>query len=174
MSNNRSLGESVDVAWEELASGPHPRLDAGAFQIDHLLYCLGGYASLEQVVDVVDIFDLVRCDWVGKIAMPAEWPRSHFALACEANRYVYLAGGQVGPRCCPAISDVFIWDLHENTWRSLPALPEPRYAPTMQFVRGRLHLIGGSKPDRYTPVNDHLSLGVSCGQALDDNWLAET
>ena len=174
MSNNLSLKHSVELVWEELPAGPHPRLDAGALQIDHLLYCLGGYASQEQVLNVVDIFDLARCEWVGEIAMPARFPQSHFALAGEANRYVYVAGGQLGPRCSPAISDVSIWDLYENTWRSLPALPEPRYAPTMQFFCGRLHLIGGSKPDRYTPVNDHLSLGVSSGRAVDDHWRAET
>jgi hypothetical protein len=174
MSNNPNPGPAVDVVWEKLPAGPHPRLDAGAFQIDHLLYCLSGYASQEKVLSVVDIFDLARCQWVNKIPLPPSFPHSHFALAGEANRYVYLAGGQLGPRCSPAIADVFVWDLDEKTWRSLPALPEPRYAPTMQFFRGRLHLIGGSKPDRYTPVDDHLSLGVCSGVARESKWRVET
>ena len=100
--------------------------------------------------------------------MPPEIPQTHVALSCEADRYIYLAGGQLGPRCRPAVADVFVWDLVENTWNTLPPLPEARYAPTMQFFGGRLHLIGGAKPDRYTPVNDHLSLGVAGGRALDD------
>lgn len=174
MSNDPNPRPARELVWEELPAAPHPRLDAAGLQIDHLFYCLGGYASQEQVLSEVNIFDLARCQWVGAIAMPPGFPQSHFALACEANRYAFIAGGQLGPRCSPAISDVSVWDLHERAWRSLPALPEPRYAPTMQFFRGRLHLIGGSRPDRYTPVDDHLSLGVANGRAKDDHWRVET
>jgi N-acetylneuraminic acid mutarotase len=174
MTNNPNPGPVRKLVWEELPAGPHPRLDAGGLQIDHRLYCLGGYTSQEQVLSEVNVFDLARCQWVSAFGMPPGVPQSHFALACEAKRFVFIAGGQLGPRCSPAISDVFVWDLDEDAWRSVPALPEPRYAPTMQFFNGRLHLIGGSKPDRYTPVDDHLSLGVAGGRALDNHWRVET
>jgi hypothetical protein len=139
-----------------------------------LLYCFAGYESQDRVISAIDTFDLASLVWRDRIAMPPEIPQTHIALSCEADRYIYLAGGQLGPRCRPAVADVFVWDLVENTWNTLPSLPEARYAPTMQFFGGRLHLIGGAKPDRYTPVNDHLSLGVAGGRALDDVWRIET
>jgi hypothetical protein len=160
--------------WESLPAGPSRRLDAGGIQIGHVLYCFAGYEAQERVISSIDPFDLAGCVWTDRIAMPSEVPQSHFALSCEADRYVYFAAGQLGPRCSPAVANVFVWDRIENSWASLPSLPEARYSPTMQFLGGRLHLIGGSKPDRYTPVADHLSLGVSDGKALDAEWQIET
>lgn len=174
MSNKRSPPRAVEPEWSRLAPGPSPRFDAGAIQIGHLLYCLGGYEFQERVLSAIDIFDLASCQWVDQIAMPAEVPQSHFGMACEEDRYIYSAGGQLGPRCSPAVADVFVWDTVEQTWHSLPGLPEPRYAPTMQFFRGRLHLIGGARPDRYTPASEHWSLGVSNGKAEDSDWQVES
>jgi hypothetical protein len=174
MSKQHSPHPGGERVWDSLPAGPSRRLDAGAIQIGHLLYCFAGYEAQEQVVSAIDTFDLACCVWDDRIAMPSGVPQSHFALSCEANRYIYLATGQLGPRCSPAVADVFVWDPVEDTWASLPALPDARYAPTMQLLAGRLHLIGGSKPDRYTPVDDHLSLGVSGGKALDAEWRVET
>jgi hypothetical protein len=163
-----------DFVWKMLRSGPSPRLDAGGIQIGKLLYCVGGYVTQDQVLSVIDIFDLARCKWVSSVPMPARMPQSHLALACEKNRYIYSAGGQLGPRCSPAVADVFVLDTLEWKWRSLPSLPNPRYAATMQFLRGRLHVIGGSKPDRYTPASDHWSLGVCDGRATETRWRVES
>lgn len=174
MSKRHSPQPGVERVWDSLAAGPSARLDAGKIQIGHLLYCFAGYETQERVVSAIDPFDLAKCVWLDRIAMPPDIPQSHFALSCEAGRYIYLAAGQRGPRCSPAVADVFVWDLVENTWASLPSLPEARYSPTMQFLAGRLHLMGGSKPDRFTPVADHLSLGVSNGKALDAEWQVET
>lgn len=174
MTKRRIPGPRVERLWHNLPAGPSARLDAGGIQIGHLLYCFGGYETQERVVSAIDPFDLAQCVWLDRIVMPPGIPQSHFALSCEAGRYIYLAAGQLGPRCSPAVADVFVWDPVAASWASLPALPEARYAPTMQFLAGRLHLIGGSKPDRYTPVDDHLSLGVSGGRALDAEWRVET
>src|SRR6476660_661981 len=151
----------MKLNWEPLEPCAQPRLDAGAFQIGDVLYSIGGYENQERVVNVISQYDLERNRWSDDIQLPPDIPRSHFALACEKDRFVYIAAGQVGPRCSPATSSVSVWDLKQNTWRELPALPEPRYSPTMQLFQGRLHVVGGSKPDRYTPVADHFSLGVS-------------
>jgi hypothetical protein len=165
---------SRDFVWKKLRSGPSPRLDAGGIQIGKLLYCIGGYANQEHVLSFIDVFDLARCKWASRVPMPARMPQSHLALACERNRYIYSAGGQLGPRCSPAVADVFVLDTVEWKWRSLPSLPEPRYAATMQFLRGRLHVIGGSEPDRFTPASDHWSLGVCDGRAIETRWRVES
>lgn len=162
-----------DFEWITLPMGPSPRLDAGAVQIGHSLYCIAGYESQEHVINVVDRFDLARCRWAEQIPMPMGMPQSHLALACEGDRYIYSAGGQLGPRCSPAVADVFAFDTFDRVWLSLPPLPEPRYAATMQFWRGRLHVLGGSQPDRYTPASEHWSLGVGSGRTTERRWRVE-
>ncbi|XP_034209634.1 kelch repeat-containing protein At3g27220 isoform X2 [Prunus dulcis] len=48
-----------------------------------------------------------------------------------------------------------------------------RYAPATQLWRGRLHVMGGSKENRYTPGVDHWSLAVKDGKALEKEWRTE-
>jgi hypothetical protein len=170
------IGKSIsrgNLKWIRLPSGPFPRLDAGAIQIGKLLYCIGGYKDQDHVLNLIDIFDLARCEWIDQIPIPPGVPQSHLALACEEDRYIYSAGGQVGPRCNPATADAFVFDTLKRTWHSLPSLPEPRYAATMQLWRGRLHILGGAMSDRYTPASDHWSLGVKSGQAIESEWKLE-
>lgn len=162
-----------NLEWIRLPSGPFPRLDAGAVQIGNLLYCIGGYEDQGHVLDFINIFDLARCEWTDQIPIPSGVPQSHLALACEADRYIYFAGGQVGPHCNPATAGVFIFDTLDRTWNSLPPLPEPRYAATMQLWQDRLHVLGGAKQDRYTPANDHWSMGVKMGQTMEMEWKVE-
>ena len=162
-----------DFEWVTLPSGPSPRLDAGAVQVGHSLYCIAGYESQEHVLGVVDRFDLARCRWADQLPIPTGMPQSHLALTCEEDRYIYSAGGQLGPRCCPAVADVFAFDTLDRVWLSLPPLPESRYAATMQFWRGRLHVLGGSRPDRYTAASEHWSLGVGNGRTAERRWRVE-
>lgn len=163
-----------DFQWEILPVGLHPRLDAGLVQIGSLLYCIGGYASQDEVLSVIDIFDTNRCRWNGPIPLPPEIPQSHLALACEAERFLYFAGGQLGARCSPCVAKVFALNLENRKWRELPPLPAPRYAGTMQLLEGRLHFVGGAEKDRYTPSSRHWSLAVCKGRALEEMWREET
>ncbi|XP_073280522.1 kelch repeat-containing protein At3g27220-like [Primulina huaijiensis] len=48
-----------------------------------------------------------------------------------------------------------------------------RYAPATQIWRGRLHVIGGSKENHYTPGVDHWSLLVKNGKAVEKQWQKE-
>jgi hypothetical protein len=163
-----------DFEWITLPPGPTRRLDAGAIQIGRSLFCWGGYESQDHVLSVVDRFDLDRCEWAERMPMPTEVPQSHFALAGDGERYIYAASGQVGPRCCHAVAATFAFDILEHKWHSLPSLPEARYAATMQLWRGRLHIVGGAKPDRYTPASEHWSLGVRNGHTTEKCWRVET
>ncbi len=105
--------------------------------------------------------------------MPPDMPQTHLGVASDDSRYLYFAGGQLGPQCSPAAAGGFVLDTQKRTWGSLPPLPEPRYSLSAQLWRGRLHVLSGSKPDRCTPACEHWSLAVEQGRALEDRWHEE-
>jgi hypothetical protein len=158
--------------WSALDRCLDSRLDAAAAQHGDLLYLFGGFSGAD-VCTTCDVLDLRSGRWVQRFECPPEVAHSHLAVTVDEQGHVYMVGGQVGNNCRPATRDAFVLDLNTRTWSSLPPLPEARYAPTMQLWNGRLHLVGGSREDRYTPSAQHWSLSVSSGRALKPEWDAE-
>lgn len=163
-----------DLSWEAVDPCPMELYDAGGAQIGHLLYVIRGYRRLSEVNPYIFVLDMRRGRWIKRILPPvARLAHSHCAIATDGARYIYFVSGQFGPQCSPAISDGWAFDTASAMWTPLPPLPEPRYAATMQFWRGRLHIIGGAKPDRWTATADHWSLGVREGKATESAWRRE-
>lgn len=168
------LSERDGLSWRRGAPCDIGLYDAGAVQIGHLLYVLGGYTSLASVSDRIRVFDMEAEIWRPSLPAPPRLAQSHSAVATDGRRHIYCASGQLGPQCSPAIPDVLALDTTTGVWTSLPPLPAARYAGTMQLWRGRLHYVGGAVEDRWTPSNDHWSLGVNDGVATEDVWRLET
>ena len=161
------------LAWEPCAPCPNRRTEPAAAKAGHRFLVMGGYQEIDHVLSVVDVFDLDRGSWTQQIEMPAGVPQTHAAIVCDEGRFLYLAGGQLGPQCSPAVADCFVLDASTWEWGRLPSLPEPRYGPTAQVWNGRLHVISGAKPDRWTSACDHWSIAVAGGQALERDWREE-
>jgi hypothetical protein len=125
------------------------------------------------VASVADVFDLEKRRWTDRITMPANVPQTHLGIVSDDERFIYLVGGQLGPRCRPAVADCFVLDVKSKSWGRLPSLPEPRYSPTVVLWHGRLHAIAGSRPDRFTPAFEHWSIAVAEGKALETEWRTE-
>lgn len=89
------------------------------------------------------------------------------------GRYIYYISGQPGPQCRGPTASTFVLDTVTEKWESLPPLPAPRYAPATQMWRGRLHVIGGSKENPYTPGVDHWSLLIKNGKPVGKQWQKE-
>lgn len=162
-----------DLTWMRSAPCFETLLDAGGAQIGDLLYVVCGYTSSSSVNDKVLVFDMSTESWRGRIATPPGLAHSHCAVATDGQRYIYFASGQVGPQCRPAVQEAFSYDTFENVWEMLPPLPYPRYAATMQYWRGRLHIVGGASHDRWTPTSDHWSIAVDGGRAQQIKWQPE-
>lgn len=161
------------LTWRMTAPCPDPKFEPGGVQIGSRLYVIAGFTSADTVSRYVDVFDLVRRRWVDRIPLAPGGAHSHLAFASDGERFIYIVSGQYGPRCSPAVRDSFVLDLVKKAWRPLPPLPEPRYAATMQLWGGRLHAMGGSLPDRYTPSRDHWSIAVAGGEATETAWREE-
>ncbi|XP_057549738.1 kelch repeat-containing protein At3g27220 [Amaranthus tricolor] len=161
-----------ELHWEKLPTAPVPRLDGAAIQIKNLLYVFAGYGNINAVHSHVDIFNFTDNTWGESFPMPKEMAHSHLGMVTD-GRYIYVVTGQYGPQCRGPTARNFVLDTDTKQWKDLPSLPVPRYAPATQLWRGRLHVMGGSGINRYTPELDHWSLAVKDGKALENEWLSE-
>jgi hypothetical protein len=162
------------LAWEPCAPCPNARTEPAAAQAGHLFLVMGGYQHIDHVLGIVDVFDLDQGRWTDQIAMPPGTPQTHAGIACGEDRFLYVVGGQVGPHCSPAVRGCFVLDVRAREWGRLPSLPEARYSPTVQVWNGRLHVISGARPDRWTSSCDHWSIAVAGGKALESEWREES
>ncbi|MCO5560810.1 hypothetical protein L7F22_014430 [Adiantum nelumboides] len=160
------------LEWEEMAPAPVDRLDGAAIQIGNLFYVFAGYQTIDQVHTHVDMYNLSDNTWGGSFDMPQEMAHSHLGMVSD-GRYIYVVTGQYGPQCRGPTAKNFVLDTKTKKWSNLPPLPKPRYAPATQLWRGRLHVMGGSKEDRWEPGVEHWSLAVSDGKALETEWKSE-
>ncbi len=161
------------LSWEPMPDGPIARVEPSCVRLGERLHVIGGYHTVEQVAPFIDVFDLVACRWAGRRELPPSIPQTHCGVVGEGDRHIHFVAGQVGARCAPATNECRSLDVVTGAWTPLPPLPEPRYAPVTQLWRGRLHVLGGSKPDRCTPAAEHWSLAVRDGRALEPAWRAE-
>ena len=168
-----ALKERPGLKWHRSQPCRQTLYDHAVAQIGHQLFIVCGYIGLDAVSDTIDVFDLERNLWVRTIQAPRGISNSHAAVASDGERYIYVASGQLGPQCKPAVRETFSYDTQADVWRELPPVPAARYAATMQLWRGRLHFVGGAAEDRWTPKDEHWSLGVASGKAIEPEWRTE-
>lgn len=159
--------------WERIESCPKRLLDPGGAQIGNRMYVICGFSDQATISNQIHVLDMDKRKWIDPIKIPHDLPHSHSAVANDGKRFIYIAGGQHGPNCRPAVSSVYCLDVSDNTWHSLPPLPSPRYAGTMQIWKGKLHYVGGADVDRWTPRAEHWSLRISGSEAVDEAWVEE-
>lgn len=173
----RSLKErprqAGDLRWRPARRSKEPRLDAGGAVIGKRLYVIGGYASPEEVLNVVDILDMGSGRWTERWPTPPLMAQSHLAVGSDGERFIYVVSGQLGNHCNPATASAFALDTTTAHFRELPPLPAARYAATAQVWNGRLHVVGGSREDRHTPAHEHWSLAVRDGRPTGGEWRVE-
>jgi hypothetical protein len=102
----RSLKErprqAGDLRWRPARRSKEPRLDAGGAVIGKRLYVIGGYASPEEVLNVVDILDMGSGRWTERWPTPPLMAQSHLAVGSDGERFIYVVSGQLGNHCNPA------------------------------------------------------------------------
>ena len=161
------------VDWRRLPDCQVPLLDAGGAQIGSRVYVICGLTSPSEVSTSIRVFDMSTERWVAQHEIPDDLAHSHHGVATDTQRYIYIAAGQHGGNCRPAVATTHCFDTVSGAWSHLPPLPAPRYAGALRLWRGRLHFIGGADEDRWTPTSDHWSLAVDGARALETEWRTE-
>ncbi len=168
------LRRSGDLGWRTLPPMRHRRVESAIAAAGDRILVVAGYGNgLDEVLTHIDVFDARRRRWLEPIEMPPGSASSHLGCTLVEDRWLFLAGGQVGPQCRPATDAVRVLDLDQGRWSILPPLPEVRYAPILLHAHGRLHAIGGTGPERPRARDDHWSLGIEGEAALETAWRPE-
>lgn len=155
-----------EFSWIEKKPCPEALYDSGSIYLKNKLYVFGGYNSLNKVNDKVFVYECEDDTWKVIKYLPNGFPQSHCSICTDHRRYIYLAGGQIGAQCAPAVTSVIGYDTISNNWFTLPELPEKRYAGTMQLIDGSLYFVGGAKENRHTPASNLWVLDIE----KDKNW----
>lgn len=104
-----------------------------------------------EVYGAVERYDLQNDAWEATSAL--DGPRAGLG-ACTLEGEIYAIAGMACPNPDrfpdPAfVTDrVDVYDPETDVWRTGPALPEPRYCPSVEAVSGRIVVAGGSAGGR--------------------------
>lgn len=153
-------GANIDWARASVAA-PIARVEASAVRMANKLYVFGGFSDpyYNTVTQRVDMLDLDTLKWSRRDNMPA--PATHTGAATD-GRYIYLAGGQVGPLLTRTGTDqVWRYDPANDAWERFGKLPAIRYGAQMAYLNGKLHLIGGNDDTRVISQSTHWVLDLS-------------
>jgi len=164
---------ALDFNWKPGRSCPRDRVEGNGTVINDKFYLFGGYQTINHVQSYCDVYDLAKNKWVDSIIMPANVAQTHMGVTSDGQRYIYITGGQVGAQCSPCTDACFVFDTQTKTFSQFISLPEPRYVAVCEYWNGRVHIVGGSLQDRYSPATDHWSVAVEDGKAIESSWRKE-
>lgn len=159
--------------WQMIQRCAEKKVEAGGAIVGDELFLFSGYITLPLVSGLIEIYDFRNERWAPPVPFEKGLPNSHHGLASDGERYIYFAGGQMGPQAGPCTADASVFDVKTRSWKSFPAIPEGRYAPSVHIMEGRLHVIAGALPDRYGHADDHWSIAIGDGIALESEWRSE-
>lgn len=162
-----------ELQWRPGPRCPQPRVEPARAQIGSKLYVVGGYVQLDLVSDRVDMLDLETGRWSCVARLPDGAPQTHQAMTHDGRRHVFMVAGQVGINCAPATSRCYVLDCSDHSWSSLPSLPAPRYMPVVHYYKGRLHCMTGNREDRASNADEHWSIAIEDGCAIEKEWRYE-
>lgn len=148
------------IQWSEAETKVRQtRVEAAVATIGSRRYIMGGYVDGLNVNRTSDVLDAATGAW--KHGPSIRGAETHAGVTSDGTRMIYKAGGQLGGGI-PGTPTAEVWRLDTRThaWKELPALPEARYAPGMAHLDGKLHVFGGTLPDRTTVTTTHWVLDL--------------
>lgn len=135
---------SAQLDWTRLPDMPGARWEPGTVILDDKLYVFGGEHVGFKTGGRVDTYDPKTNTWRQLSDMSG--PISHMNTVLD-GRSVWYAGGQKNNNAVP-LTEVWRYDVDDDTYTAGPDLPEPRNAGGLARVGRRLYFIAGGKVGR--------------------------
>lgn len=159
-----------EFQWNQGARCPIKRVEPTCVQVGQKLYLFGSYITLSEVAKRIDVYDMETNRWEYLGDMPDDAPQTHNGAVYDGEGHIYFVSGQTGPFCSPASANCYSFNLSNLSWRKIPSLPLPRYAPLVHYHKGRIHCLSGNDIDRVSRTHDHWSIAVQDGDATEPHW----
>ena len=144
-------------AWQALPDMAVPRWEAGSVVFEDRLYVFGGYKMPTRACKRADVFDPKDNSWRQLADLPSAV--THMNLVLD-GRSIWFAGGFKDGYKGYALSEVWRYDIDENTFVEGPSLPAPRASGGLAIVGRKLHFVGGLTKDRDTCSAKHWVLDL--------------
>ncbi|QNF34540.1 choice-of-anchor D domain-containing protein [Adhaeribacter swui] len=130
-------------AWASIVPGsgaPTARHEASYVQAGNKFYLMGG-----RKIKPVQVFDLVKKNWVNKVNTPIEL---HHFQAISLDGLIYVVGAFTGsyPHEKP-VSNIYIYNPTTNKWITGATIPSARRRGSVGVVvyNKKIYLVGGIK-----------------------------
>src|SRR5438067_7612935 len=139
----------TSFTWATKASNPLVRFEAiGGAAAGKLYQFAGYYTCCTQILATsqCDAYDPVTDKWYSVASIPQ--PISHSGQVVDGdnpnNVTFWLAGGFLGNDPGPSTTEVWKYNVNNNTWSQGPPLPAPRGGGVLVKVGRELHYYGGA------------------------------
>ena len=149
----QTSGWTQPFAWKPLANAPQPLAEAQSVAVNGKLYLFGGYNITSpdyQPTSAAEMYDPATNTWHSLAPMPTG--ETHVGVASDGQNYIYVAGGYTfDPKTTYqtfGTTNVFRYDIANNTWSNYVPLPAPRAAGALVYLDGQLHFFDGVDPTR--------------------------
>jgi hypothetical protein len=162
-----------DSAFRGLIQQPIFGKEATLVQLDRETgIVVGGYtANYSSTTRVIQFLNISSQQWMPERTMelPYGVADTHVGQAFDTEtRWLYMAGGQKGGGCSPAVTKVVRVHMDTGETEALPPLPSPRYDPGTVITPNSdpsgtqyLHVFGGASETRNMTALTHWRLEVS-------------
>src|SRR6266446_10367015 len=145
-----SLSAADPFAWITRSACPLQRFEAVGGAAAGKLYEFSGYYVLNSKAILAtpecDAYDPVTNTWQRIADVPQ--PISHCGQVADEDNpndpVFWLAGGFLGDHPGPSTTEVWKYDINNNTWTSGPPLPDQRGAGVLVKLGRELHYFGGT------------------------------
>ena len=154
------LNMNEALRWTELPPMPQSREGAAYGVYGDKVFIVGGFLAW-NLSDTVDCFDTRTNSWNFRCSrMPIQCAH---ASAVVHGKYLYVFGGRT---LSNAINCVQRYDMVNDVWTIMSAMPTARWNTAAAMYRGRIYVLGGetdtdtvSSVEIYTPETDRWTMG---------------
>lgn len=141
------LLDETKNAWRKVAELPIPLSETVGAVINGKIHLAGGRSpqskqngQWQHSTDTAAHFVFDPLNYTFSQAKPLPSPRNSAATVVTDNGWVVIGGRQIGGN---NLTDVLIYDVDNNNWRSLPPLPEARAGHAAALKGDYIYIFGG-------------------------------
>ena len=147
------------AGWAILGQGQYVRAEGQVVAYEDEYYFFNGFDVDVKLQNNNEKYNPRTKQWTKIASIPNDengWPQAatHTGIAIVGD-VVWIVGGRLGNHPGRVVSDVWLYDISEDSWRRGPSLPVRRGAGGLAKVGSRLHYIGGFDENAECDVAEH-------------------